>query len=155
MSKKKICIIIITLILLIATGSFIYYSYFYYVEGRNSKQNVNALHIHTLTNRYIGDNIESINDMILSNNKKTEMNNINSIDIDEILKSYSQSYNIPYDDGSYYVEIRNKEVYKVIYAKWKYSGFVGTSPEPNGVCKVYQTEVNKALEGFKAYMENK
>ena len=83
------------------------------------------------------------------------MNNTNNIDIDEILKSYSQSYNIPYEDGCYYIEIRNKEVYNIIYAKWKYSGFVGSSPVANTVCKVYQTEVDKALEDFKAYMENK
>ena len=135
-------------------GSFIYYSYFYYVECRNADQNTNAYRMHAIINRYIGDN-SSINDIVLSSNKKIEMNNTTNIDIEEVLKTYSQSYNIPYEDGCYYIEIRNGEVYKIIYAKWKYSGFVGTRPEPNGVCKVYQTEVNKALEGFKAYMENK
>ena len=154
MSKKKICIIIITLILLIATGSFIYYSYFYNTEGKNGDQNINAYSILAIINRYIGDNTD-INDIVFSSNKKLEMNNTNNIDIDEILKSYSQSYNIPYEDGCYYIEIRNKEVYNIIYAKWKYSGFVGTMPKPNAECKVYQTEVDKALEDFKAYMENK
>jgi len=144
-----ICLAFIPIILVV------YISYFKSFEGRNHKENLSASKLyHLYSSALLSVDIDRINDdMILSSNPKIEYANNLSSDFDNILNKYAADNNININDGIYYVEIRDKKVYKVIYAKWRYSGFVGMSPEPNGKCSIYISEVDKAKEEFLKYLK--
>lgn len=157
MKALKIMTAVLTAAAIIFTGIFIYISYFSYTEGRNSKQNSQALHISVLLNSALSEPEYAgcSEDMILSNDKNAEYDNDLCNDTGELLDMLSSQYDIGFDKGAYYIEIRNREVYRVIYAKWKYSGFVGTSPDPNNECRVYKKEADKAAEEFCEYLKAK
>lgn len=157
MKAVKIITAILIAAVLIFIGIFVYICYFYYTEGRNSKQNSQALHIGVLINSALSDPEYSgcSDDMIISNDKKAEYHNDLCDDPDELLDKLSSQYDIGYDKGAYYIEVRNREVYRVIYAKWKYSGFVGTNPDPNNECRIYKKEADKAAEEFREYLKSK
>lgn len=144
-------------IMILFIGIFIYRSYFYYTEGRNGQQNSQALHLSVLMNSALADpEYGYLNeDMIISNDKKLGYNNNFSEDIQAVLDKMSSLSGISFDKGIYYIEVRNKEVYRVIYAKWKYSGYVGTSPEPNPGCKIFRKEAERAAEEFNEYLKTK
>lgn len=154
-AKRIIAVLIAAVIIFI--GIFIYISYFYYTEGRNSEQNTQALHISVMINSALADPAYSFanEDMILSSDKSLEYNNNLSESTEDILDKMSALSGIAYDKGVYYIEVRNGKVYRTIYAKWKYSGYVGTSPDPNNECRIYQKEADKAAEGFSKYLNAK
>ncbi|WP_303819748.1 hypothetical protein [Ruminococcus flavefaciens] len=153
---KKIAFIM-TFILLFIIGFYIYNSYFRSYEGRNSKENLKASKLnHLYSSAFEAIDTTQINsDMIISSNSKIEFNNILNTDFYNYLNQYATDNDINIDDGVYYIEIRNKKVYKVIYSNWKYSGYVGSSPTPNGKCRVYQKEVEKSINEFYHYIELK
>lgn len=144
-----ICLAFISIILVV------YISYFKSYEGRNQKENLNASKLyHLYSSALLSTDIDKINnDMILSSNPKLEYGNNLSSDFYNVLSKYAADNNVNINDGIYYIEIRDKNVYKVIYAKWKYSGFVGMSPEPNGKCSIYINEVDKEKKEFLKYLQ--
>lgn len=157
MKALKIMTAVLTAAAIIFTGIFIYISYFRYTEGRNGEQNAQALHISVLLSSALSDPeyADCNEDMIISYDKSAEYNNDLCDDADELLEKLSSLYDIGYDKGAYYIEIRNRKVYRVICAKWKYSGYVGTSPDPNNECRIYKKEADKAAEEFREYLKAK
>lgn len=149
---------LITVVLLIIVFSIFYYkSYVYYYEGRNSVQNRTAKSIYKITESvlYSFDKSELSDDFIISSNKSFEMDtNVDKSFYDEMM-TLANLNNIDYNEGVYYIEIRNKEVYKVIYADWYYSGYVGAFPNYNVDCNSYCKIVKKAYSEYETYINDK
>ncbi|WP_295086759.1 hypothetical protein [Ruminococcus sp.] len=152
MKMKRV--FILSFIFLVIIGFYIYNSYFRAYEGRNSKENLKASKLnHLYSSALLSIDATQINnDIIISSNSKIEYNNNLNSDFYNFLKQYANDNSINIDEGVYYIEIRNKKVYKVLYSNWKYSGYVGSSPTPNGKCSVYQKEVDKSINDFNNYM---
>ena len=155
-SRKKISFAIIVAILFITVFSIMaYISYGNYYEGRNTKENNMAKtmyyivesSLHTIDKSEVNDNL------IISSNKKFEVNANMEDEFYKEMKRLSEINNIDYVDDVYYIEIRNKEVYRVIYADWNYSGYVGVYPEYNVTCDSYMTIVKEAYNEFNLFVE--
>lgn len=157
--KLKIKILIISLLTL-GIFIFIYEYYFHEYYGRNEKAVQTACIIEETANSLLqcekNDYSNANADMILSNNKKFRYNdNIGDKFYDQFENVAKETHGIDYDKGQYYIEIRDHKVYKVIYATWMYSGYVGIYPQYSDQAKAYKNVVKEARKEFKEYLDNK
>ncbi|MBE6862222.1 MAG: hypothetical protein E7497_04910 [Ruminococcus sp.] len=148
--KKRFCFSAIMLTLIVACSVFYYVSYANYYEGRNTEENNHAYSIFLLTQTSIQSIEESeIEDnFILSSSDKYKIDFKNDNEIYKEMDKWAETNNIDYKNGSYYIEIRNKKVYKVICAKWLYSGFSGSYPNSNTTCDSFKKLADKAFSEF-------
>lgn len=163
MTKRKkllIAAISVTALLVAALAVFYYYSYVYRYEGRNTEQNNTAKGIYLSAKSSLAylekEGIASgamPDDAIISTSEKLMVNDdIDSRFYDEISR-ITELNGIDFENGSYYIEIRNGEVYRVLYAGWSYSGYTGSYPEGNTTCAPFMTLAEKAYEEFMEYYD--
>lgn len=156
--KMRIAVISASILLIAAFVLFYCYSYVYWYEGRNTEQNNMAKGIYLSAESalaYLEEEgevgIAMPDNAIISTAEKFEVNtDIDSRFYDE-MSQISSLNDIDYENGSCYIEIRNGEVYRVLYAKWNYSGFTGCYPDYNTSCTSFMTLANQAYEEFLEY----
>ena len=164
--KKKIkklakpLLIIGVLFIIVSITVFIYESYFHEYSGRNEKEVQTASIIEmiasSMLDREKGNFANANEDMILSNNSKFRYNdNVGEEFYTRLEKISKETNDLDYSNGQYYIEIRNHKVYKVIYASWLYSGYVGIYPQYSDQAKAYKSVASEAKREFEDYLSNK
>lgn len=148
--RKRFCFIAIIITFVVTFSIFYYVSYANYYEGRNTEENNRAYSIFLLAQtaiRSVGET-EIEDDFILSSSDKYKMNCKNSEEIYKEMDKWAETNSIDYKDDSYYIEIRDKNVYRVICADWIFSGFSGSYPNSNTTCEPFKKLADKAYSEF-------
>ena len=141
------------LFLLLCIGLFsgyIYYSYFHYYEGRNNSQNEIARRIYDVTDAVLTEKPLKVKNIVFTTNRGITEDSSNN-EVYKLICEMLLSYNIDLEKQVCYIEIRNGQVYRVIYSTWEFSGYTGSFPEYNLSCQPYYLIVNKANNEFKEY----
>ena len=150
--KKRVFVI---LLLFLPVCLFVFYEYIFWEEGKNRVQNAKAHDIHVIMKHYLeSTETDNLSDIVLSSNKNIEINNTLFNNTKQELKMISEQYNMDLPKGDFYIEIRNGVIYKVLFARWKFSGFTGESPDGNAIRKIYNSEVKNSLTDFNLYLNN-
>ena len=124
-------------------------------KEKNRVQNAKTHDIHVIMKHYLeSTETDNLSDIVLSSNKNIEINNTLFNNTKQELKMISEQYSMDLPKGEFYIEIRNGNIYKVLFARWKFSGFTGESPDGNAIRKIYNSEVKNSLKDFNLYLNN-
>ena len=155
--RTKVIICISIIVIVITVFAFFRIQYGGYYETRNYKQDSIASSLHKETNytleKILEEGIEIPQNFTVSSSKKYSDDFKSKETFLAYLDDIAQKCNTDYKSGYWYIEIRGYEVYRILYARWFYSGFVGQYPGSIWRTDPYAKVVEEYYTEFEQYTQ--